>query len=138
MLLSFRTRVVRSLPYWMGSAFLVAAFGLLVSALLRSQSLNPGRILVGSLAFAFVWGAVDAPMTAHSLRKEEQISARSPIVWRMFFFSLAWSVAFGTVGFSLLGCGMGFGECLSASSLSTALTVALIVGGLLSLMVFSS
>jgi hypothetical protein len=138
MFLAFRTRVLRSLPYSMGSAFLIAVVGLLVSSLLKSQSLNLGRILVSSLAFALVWGAVVAPMTAHSLRKEERIPARSLIVRRMFFFSLTWSVAFGAVGLTLLGCAMGFGECLSASSLSTALVASVAIGGVLSLMVFSS
>jgi len=122
----------------MGSAFLIAVVGLLGSALLKSQGLNPGRILVSSLAIAFVWGGVVAPMTAHSLRKEERIPARSLFVRRMFFFALAWSVAFGTVGLTLLGCAMGSGECLSASSLSTALVVSVAIGGVLSLMVFSS
>lgn len=138
MFLAFRTRVVRSLPYSMGSTFLIAAVGLLLSALLKTQILNPGRILVSSLAFAFVWGAVVAPMTAHSLRKEERIPARSLIVRRMFLFSLAWSVTFATVGLTLLGCATGLGKCLSASSLSTALVVSVAIGGVLSLMVFSS
>lgn len=138
MSLALRTRVVRSLPYSMGSAFLIAVLGLVASALVKSQSLNPGRILLSSLAFAFVWGAVVAPMAAHAFRKEEGLPARSLIVRRMFFFSLTWSVAFATVGLTLLGCAMGFGECLSASSLGTALVVSVAVGGVLSLMVISS
>lgn len=138
MLLSFRTRVLRGLPFWMGSAFAVAGVGMAVSALLKRQDINLGRILLSAAAISFVWGGVSAPITAYFLRREEGVSARSIAARKMFMFSLGWSVAFASVGFALLGCSIGSKACLSASSLSTGLAVALVIGGFLSLMVLSS
>ena len=138
MLLSFRTRVLRGLPFWMGSAFAVAGIGMAVSALLKRQDFNLGRILLSASAISFVWGGMSAPITAYFLRKEEGVSARSLAARKMFIFSFGWSVAFASVGLALLGCSIGSTACLSTSGLSTAFVVALVIGGFLSLMVLSS
>lgn len=125
------------LPVWMAGAFVILFLGGSVSALLKGQSFDLGRVLVLSLGFAFVWGAASAPMTAYFCRKEAgQVSARD--LRGTFLFCLTWATVLGTVGFLLFSCSGGANSCLTLSGASTAIAIAATVGGFLSLMMFSS
>jgi hypothetical protein len=122
----------------MGGAFLILFFALLASAFIKGRTPDLGSFLVASLGFGCVGGATNAPMTAYFHRKSAAVPANAPGVRQAILYCFAWSVCLGTLGFVLLGCGLGSGPCLATANFVTALTVSFVVGGVLSLMVLSS
>jgi hypothetical protein len=134
---SFSAKVIRSLPFWMGSAFVISLGGLLVDGWLNDR-LQLTRILGSAVALALVWSSAAAPVTAYFVRKAERIPLRSSRTMSMVLFSLLSSVVLGALGFFLLGCAGFAGSCMSISNLEISVITSLAIGGFLSLMALSS